>query len=125
MRFTFKKNERLKRKIFIDKLFQKGSAVKSFPLRIIYLPFDYESFSNDLYLPKTTQIAISVPKKRFKNATDRNLIKRRIRESYRINKHILNKPFAIAFVYMSNEKLTYQQIEKAMIKGFEKLDEIQ
>ncbi|MET4082895.1 ribonuclease P protein component [Pedobacter sp. UYP30] len=77
--YTFKKEERLCSKKHLDLLFKGGSSFLLYPFRISYL------FVTVPNLPPV-QVVISVPKKRFKRAVDRNLIKRRIREAYRLNK---------------------------------------
>ncbi len=81
---TFNKNERLCRKILIDRLFAGGSkSILAFPIRMVYLPVEKES------TPEPVSILISVPKKRFRRAVKRNRVKRQIREAYRHNKSIL------------------------------------
>ncbi len=80
--FTFKKHERLSYKRHIDELFQEGTSFSISPLRIIY--------KVNTSLPEAgVKLMISVPKKKFKRAVDRNAIKRLIREAYRLNKHLL------------------------------------
>ena len=83
-----------------------------------------------IYMPMATsekyhQVAISVPKKRFKKAVDRNLIKRRIRESYRLNRSIALEdgvlPHAIIFIYLKGEKTNFEQIEEQMRQILAKL----
>ena len=122
MKKTFQKHERLKSKRYFDALFAKGKSIKSYPIRVIFLEFNEENFEGIKSLPNQSQVAFSVPKKRFKKAVDRNRIKRQMREAYRLNKHLLNKNYAMVFVYLPNEKLAYQTIEKAMVKALEKLD---
>lgn len=117
---TFSKNERLSRKKLVDTLFIKGKSLMAFPLRVQYLLVD--KIDN-----VAVQILVSVPKKRFKRAVDRNLIKRRIKEAYRLNKQTLltavpeDKTLLIACIYSNNEIFAYEVIEKAMLKGIEKL----
>ena len=77
--YTFNKEERLCSKKLLEKLFHSGSSFLLYPFRIVWLP---ENLSANVY----AQVVISVPKRRFKRAVDRNLIKRRIREIYRLNK---------------------------------------
>ncbi len=77
--YTFLKEERLCSKKHLDLLFKNGSSFLFYPFRISYLFVD-------ALLPSPVQVVISVPKKRYKRAVDRNLIKRRIREAYRLNK---------------------------------------
>jgi ribonuclease P protein component len=113
---TFKKSERLCHVKAIDGLFNRNNPEnKSFlvyPLKAVYL----KRQGTENTLP---QILISVPKRRFKRAVDRNLLKRRIREAYRSNKEFLPDipPKDIGFVYVANEILEFTQIERAMKKS--------
>lgn len=119
--FTFGKSEKLCSRKFIDKLFDRGEAFMAFPLRVQYL-FDL--------LPEEVpaQAMFSVSKRRFKRAVKRNLLKRRMREAYRLNKEPLlavlkekNIQTGVAFLFVSKEELDYHAIEKAMKKAIQKL----
>ena len=77
-----------------------------------------------------TQVLFSVAMRNFTRAVDRNLIRRRCREAYRLHKSILTAnnpavpyPTSIAFLYLAKEISTYDVIEKAMIKVLNKLAE--
>ena len=61
------------------------------------------------------QVLISVSKRKFKKAVDRNTLKRRTKEAYRLNKRQFEAPIHAAFIYVSNEILEYPALEKAMI----------
>jgi len=76
---TFNKEERLCSRKLIDLLFKDGSSFLLYPFRISYLLID-------LPAKFPAQVVINVSKKRFKRAVDRNLIKRRTREAYRLQK---------------------------------------
>jgi ribonuclease P protein component len=77
--YTFKKEERLCSKKLIEELFHNGSSFLLYPFRIVWLV-------HPLPAEVPAQVLINAPKRRFKKAVDRNLIKRRIREAYRLNK---------------------------------------
>ena len=88
--YTFKKEERLCNKKLIDGLFHNGSSFLCYPYKASWMFTDGEQ-----QFP--VQIVFSVAKKRYKRAVDRNLVKRRMREAYRLNKQaqlydVLNKP---------------------------------
>ncbi len=70
------------------------------------------------------RIMISVPKKLFKRAVKRNLLKRRIRESYRIQKHniIADSGVDVLFMYNSKEILSYRQIYEAVGEVINKIN---
>ena len=83
MNYGLTKSERLNSQLVIDKLFAGGNAsMAAFPLRIVYMQME-----KDEHPP--VSILVSVPKKRFRQAVDRNRMKRLVREAYRLNKHIL------------------------------------
>lgn len=115
-RYTLSKEERLSWKRYIDLLFAKGQSIVAFPLRVVYLPVE-ESVA-------PVSILVSVPKKKFKRAVKRNLIKRQVREAYRIHKYTLVDPLTIqskhllvAFLYLDKETHPFSMIEKAMVKA--------
>jgi len=112
MRYTFKKEEKLKSKKLIEQLFEKGSSLSEFPLRMVYLKVDHRS-------NYTVQASFSASKRKFKKAVDRNRIKRLMRESYRLNKHILYQNIAdkhiIMFTYIDEKEHKYVDIEEKMI----------
>ena len=95
-----------------------------YPLRLIYLPCDKKRISHH-------QVLFSVPKKKIKHAVDRNAIKRKIREAYRLHKHLLishpDNPihFLLAFIYISSDSTTkFDRIEKQVLKGIQELNKI-
>lgn len=119
VRFTFNKGERLCSKKVIDKLFLKGSSVFSFPVKIVYL-------ETKLPLKVPVQAGFSVGKRNFKHAVQRNLIKRRMREVYRLNKanfyhEIGEKQVAVFFIFTGKTIPDYIQVEVAVKKGMKKL----
>lgn len=120
-KFFLKKEDRLSQKKTIQRVFQEGVQINYYPYKIFSLKVKKSLKSNYQFL-------ISVPVKRFKNAVDRNLIKRRIKEAYRINKSILTeqKPpagtqIAIAFVYVADEIHNQDYIQMKMIESLKKV----
>lgn len=117
MNFTYPKVEKLKSKTTIDLLFSKGKSVAKYPLRLVYIAGD---FGENIPI----KIGVSVSKKHFKSAVDRNYFKRVLRETYRLNKHLLienrSQPYAMMFLYQTKDRLTYEEINKKTIQLFEK-----
>jgi len=119
---TFKKEERLCNKRLIDSLFHTGSSFLCYPFKVSWL------FSNSPQ-PFPLQVLFSVPKKRFKRAVDRNLVKRRMREAYRLYKQqhlydILNssdKNIILSVGYIGKEIAPHELIEKKMLRVFTQL----
>jgi len=112
IRFTFKKGERLCSKKQIEKLFSEGVSFLAYPLKVVYVPTDFSgSFP--------ARVAFAVPAKKFRKATERNLIKRRMREAYRLNKYLLHSTGlhssrVVMFIYIGKEMLDFHSIEKAV-----------
>jgi ribonuclease P protein component len=122
MNFTYSKAEKLKSKTTIDLLFSKGKSVSKYPLRLVYLEGDFgEEFP--------IKMGVSVSKKHFKKAVDRNYFKRVLRETYRLNKHLLwdnlTTPFSFMLLYQSKDQLSFEEINKKTIQLFEKFLEAQ
>lgn len=121
MNFTYPKSEKLKSKNTIDLLFSKGKSVSKYPLRLVYVNLD---LVNETLLKEQLKMGVSVSKKYFKRAVDRNYFKRVLRETYRLNKHLLlnslDKPYAFMFFYQSKDRLTYEEINVKTIQLFEK-----
>lgn len=114
-RFPLK--EHLKSKSIIDKLYAEGASVTAYPLRAVFIEVPADSQE-----PAAT-ILISVAKRRFRHAVDRNLVKRRIREAYRLNKNpfidSLNtqgKKMAVAILYIDTKHNSTEFLMKKMSK---------
>lgn len=114
---SYPKAEKLKSKKLIDHLFTEGKSVSKYPLRLVYCPFEYE----DQVMLK---MGVSVSKKYFKLAVDRNYYKRVLRECYRLNKTLLTEnlkdKYCCMFFYQSKEKLSYAEINEKTVLLFEK-----
>lgn len=112
MRFTFKREEKLKSRKLIEKLFEKGDSITEFPLRMIFLKIEHNSNFK-------VQASFSVSKRKFKKAVDRNRIKRLMRECYRTNKHTIyqniKEKHIIMFTYLDEKEYKYVELEEKMI----------
>lgn len=118
MKFTLGVDKRLKSQKKIERLFISGKRIQSFPLKAVYFI--------DRNEPTGFQIAVSVPKKLIKKATERNLLKRRMREAFRVHQHKLNlnSKIEIMFIYSAKEILEFEKIEKAMLTLIASLNSI-
>lgn len=117
MDFSYPAAEKLKSKKIIDLLFTEGKSVGKYPLRLVYVAHDFEE-----NVP--LKMGVSVSKKYFKKAVDRNYFKRVLRECYRLNKQLLvenlDTKYCCMFFYQTNEKLEYSEINEKTIQLFEK-----
>jgi len=111
MRFTYHKHEKLKSKKLIKQLFEEGEAISVFPLRLLY--FKVNHHSNYLI-----QAGVTVSKRNFNKAINRNRIKRLMREAYRLNKPFLyeniQEKYIFMFVYLDKKEGKYIKIEQKM-----------
>jgi len=115
-KFSFPKEERLTGEKNIKELFNKGSSFFLFPFKIVAMGQPVEGTS-------INQVVISVSKKNFPRAVDRNLLKRRIREAYRLSKPQFTPafPLRIAFIYTHKEKLSSAEILTKMVHALARL----
>ena len=119
-RMKFSKKERLSNKKLIQELFDKGSSFYLFPFKV------YLQRNPDPTFP-FHQVLFSVSKKNFKRAVDRNLIKRRMREAFRLNKRSMaaSDKLQIAYIYSAKEILTFAQIQERLVKTFNRFDHVE
>jgi ribonuclease P protein component len=113
---TLKKAERIKSLKTIDELFKNGSSFFLSPFKVIYQtgPQDF------------TKAAFMVSKRNFKKATDRNRVKRLLRESWRLNRHSIEnyetlKSLNIIWIYTAQKLLKQEEINIAVLKSIQKI----
>ena len=113
MRNTLGKQERLKSKKLIEKLYAEGDSVKTFPLRMMYVQTAHTS-------EFPCQVGVSVAKRNYKLAADRNRLKRLMRETYRLQKQIvynnLEEPYVFMISYIGREEIKYEDLYLKMEK---------
>ena len=124
-RFTFRKQERMVSLKLIESLFGGGcsQSVAAFPLRAVYMLTERQTGDAPV------QLLISVPKKRFKHAVDRNRVKRQIREAFRQHKDLLwqNVPeeqcLLLAFIWLSDGHRPSKEVEGRIVTLMRRIGE--
>jgi len=124
-RQTFTKTERLCNKKLIDKLFTKGNSFFQYPFKVIYCEMDAADKFTGTYPVK---VLISVSKRNFKKAVDRNRIKRLLRESYRRNKALLyetldemQQKLTVGIIFTGKTIPPHDEVEKKIIQVIHRL----
>ena len=120
---TLSKKERIVSNLLIETLFGQGNSesLAAYPIRVIYTQIEQQQDCAPV------QILISVPKKRFKHAVDRNRVKRQVREAYRHHKQLLynkveeGKQQLVAFVWLSDKHMPSSEVEKKIKMLLEKI----
>ena len=122
-RHTFGKNERLHSRKLIGKLFSDGSSFFIYPFKVIFLEVDAADDS-------PAKLLITVSKRNFKKAVQRNRIKRLIRESYRLNKQVLyskrrnnGKQLLTGLIFVGKTIPPFAEIERKIILILHRLTE--
>jgi ribonuclease P protein component len=120
MNASYSHKEKLKSEKLISKLFLEGKSVSAYPLRMVYLK---TTFDDDVKV----KAGVSVSKRNFKRAVDRNRIKRLLRETYRLQKETffnnMTTQYAFMILYIGKEKPTYLEIEAKMTQLLQKFIE--
>lgn len=113
--YTFQKSERLKSRKIIQRLFKEGRSFSHYPFRLVWL------FLEEPRDDSPVKFAVSVPKRHYRKATERNRIKRLVREAYRHNKHLLYKGLkesdpqvAFMVIYTGKESFTTEELKEKM-----------
>lgn len=121
-RNTLNKNERLKSRKKIQELFSSGKIIHHHPFKALYLT---EQYADDNY---PAEMAVSVSKRNFKKAVQRNAIKRKVREAYRLNNsdlyqclHENEQMLRLFVIYTAKEEYDFHKIEKEMKNLMQKI----
>ena len=122
--FRLYKSEKLCHKLEIERLYAQGTSIIAYPLRAMFLVVPVAEDKH----PVGARFLISIPKKRIRHAVDRVLLRRRIRESYRLNRNLF-RPIAIAkgktvlvgFNWLSTHTSDYATIERSMKEILQKI----
>lgn len=124
-RFTLSKEERICSKKLINELFTgNGRSMTAFPLRVVFMK---RTIVDDQ--PRAAML-VSVPKRYFKHAVDRNRVKRQVREAFRRHKSIIiqnltddHESVAMAFVWLTDEKFPSSEVENRMVRLLTRISE--
>ncbi|TYA52177.1 ribonuclease P protein component [Formosa maritima] len=120
MKQTYPHKEKLKSEKLISQLFEEGKSVSAYPLRIVYLKTHFDD-------GVVFKAGVSVSKRHFKKAVDRNRIKRLLREAYRLQKRAffnnMTTQYAFMILYIGKEKPTYIEVETKMKQLLQKFIE--
>ncbi|OYP65204.1 MULTISPECIES: ribonuclease P protein component [unclassified Prevotella] len=124
-RFTLSKEERICSKKLINELFTgNGRSMTAFPLRVVFMK---RTIVDDQ--PRAAML-VSVPKRYFKHAVDRNRVKRQVREAFRRHKSMItqnltddHESVAMAFVWLTNEKYPSSEVENRMVRLLTRISE--
>ena len=119
--FSYNKFEKLKSRKQIEMLFAQGKSISSFPVKVFYLPVDHTPVH-------PVQVGVGVSARNFKKAVDRNTIKRRMREAYRLHKlplheHLVaqQKSVAVFILWIDKQMPTTAALQELMPAVIEKL----
>lgn len=135
-RLTLRKPEKLRHKTLVNTLFAEGKSIYDFPLRMVWRALTPEELESSFRagVPEKTgrlQMLITIPKKKRRRAVDRVLLRRRIREAYRLNRlHLADvidnrediAAVNIAFIFLGEENTSYADLERKMINLLGRLE---
>lgn len=116
IKLSFHKQERLCSKKQMEALFKNGGSAGAYPLKLVFMEIQEPQ-------PFPARVMFVAPKRNFKHAWERNSLKRKMREVYRLNKAKMygqlqsrDKKMVMAFIYTSKKKEQYKDIERSMLK---------
>jgi len=116
MTFQYSKKNKLKSTKLINRLFSEGRSVAVFPLRMVFIKLEQDNATN--------RVGVSVSKKNFRKAVDRNRIKRLLREAYRLNQNQIfnnsSSAYALMILYLGKDMANFSSVEKKMRQLFDK-----
>lgn len=124
MKYSLKKAERIYHRDDFSQLFNEGERISAYPIQLLFRISKIDDSQEKDFL----QAAWVAPKRNFKKAVDRNLLKRRMKEAYRIHRIPLknevekqHKSLHLIFIYTAKELLSYAQIEDKIILLLQRL----
>jgi ribonuclease P protein component len=117
MNYRLPKTERLHAEKVIKELFNEGSSFFLYPFKVVF-------FKKSDLAGQVNQVLFSVSKKKIRRANGRNYIKRRLKEAYRLNKHVLPADgIILGFIFVGKADMTFGEIQPKMIQALTRLDQ--
>lgn len=120
------KAEKLCSTVAVSRMFASGRSFIAYPLRVVYIE-NAKPLSNSA---PAVRFMITIPKKRIHRAVKRVLLRRRVREAYRLNRNLLNQPLEehgkhvdMAFIYLDSTPAPYGRINERMQEALTKVAE--
>lgn len=136
-RLTLRKGEKLRHRTLVESLFREGASLYAYPLRLVWRKLDADSLSDSFRTSVPDRIGplqmlVTIPKKKRRHAVDRVLMRRRVREAYRLRRAPIRaladadaacRSLDMAFIYIADKNVDYQTVERKMELLLKKLAE--